>query len=201
MREFFINNPLKGRIEYQPYKFQTELLAALNSDKQILINTSRQMGLSTTLALFLIDKCLEDKYECCVVGYDVKTKKEQYLQLLKINGIHVAHGSGCIQFDNMSVIYFETYKKFPYQTAGCDHYIEDLKFYEQKHEFILNMSKSYKSHVKLLHNDLIMDDDNLIKISWPWNLHPDRDQGWYDKQVELLGLKSVKEEIDVPIYR
>lgn len=197
MREFLITNPLKGKINYEPYSFQAELLSRLNSDKQILINTSRQMGLSTTLALFLIDKCLEGKYECCVVGYDVKTKKEQYLQLLKINGINASFGPGCIQFDNMSIIYFETYKNFPYQTVGCDHFIEDLKFYEDKQRFILNMSKSYKSHVKLLHNDLIMDDDNFIKISWPWNLHPDRDQEWYDAQCNMLGTKQVQYEIDV----
>lgn len=80
----FFKNFINSKPElFSPYKFQNKIINALDSKENLLINSARQMGVSTMLRYFMIFKCLKhNNYKIIYVTHD-KMCQQIFLDFLR----------------------------------------------------------------------------------------------------------------------
>lgn len=191
-----INHPIKGRIEYQPYPYQQELIDLMKSGQNVIVKSSRQMGLSTTMFAAVREMCLETPNHKALV---VTSNGWGDYGLNKFpDDTEIKHRTKKkIEFNNGSVIEFVPGTKVEHQTH------KDHDVYYDLYEFISEKTKTNMErevgddNVRFYSFTGVTDFERngFIPLKWSWDLHPERDQEWLDFQRDILGEKRFNEEI------
>ena len=213
MRKYcYIQHPQRGRIQFNLYPFQDKVLTLMRDNPYSIILKSRQLGISTLsagyslwLMLFQQDKnilCIATKQETAKnMVTKVKFMYENLPSWLKIDAAE--NNKLNLRLTNGSQIKATSASS----DAGRSEAVSLLLIDEAA--FIDNIGEIWASAQQTLatgggcialstpygtgnwfHQTWIRAENNenaFLPIRLPWDVHPERDQAWRDKQDDLLG--------------
>lgn len=197
-----INHPVKGMIEFQPYDYQKEVIQKLvNENKNVIVFSSRQMGTSTTIFYCMRELCLRSPgYKALLVtcnsyGYDG-------LNRFIDNEFIKSRSKFRIEYENGSMIDMITNTQFDDIKDGYHLFYDLYDSIEQKtlHKLWLTSKNMTPRLYSFAGNSDVVDNihwNHFDKLKWNWDLHPDRNQIWYDDQEKIIGSEQAKKELVV----
>lgn len=218
---YWIQHPQRGRIQFHLYPFQEKVLLQLQKNEYIIINKSRQLGISTLasayalwLMLFQKDKnilCVATKQETAKnmvtkvrFAYDalpkwmqIKTSEHNKLSLRLANGSQikaVGATSDAGRSESVTLLIIDEAAFI----EGIDEIFASAQQTLATGGQCLALSTPYgtgnwfhKSYTKAQARE-----NKFVPISLPWTVHPERDQTWRDAQDEILGPRHAAQECD-----
>jgi len=222
MRKYYwIQHPQRGRIQFNLYQFQEKVAYLFQKDEYLIINKSRQLGISTLvsayslwLMLFNQDKnilVIATKQETAKnmvtkirFAYDqlpgwlkVKAIEDNRLSLRLANGSQVkavAASADAGRSEAVSLLILD-------EAAFIDNI--DVIFTAAQQTlatggqcFAVSTPNGasnwfHKTYVKAQLNE-----NKFIPLSLPWTVHPERSQAWRDEQDKTLGVREAAQECD-----
>ena len=213
MRKYcYIQHPQRGRIQFNLYPFQDKVLTLMRDNPYSIILKSRQLGISTLsagyslwLMLFQQDKnilCIATKqetaknmvtkvkfmYENLPSWLKVDAAENNKLNLRLINGSQIkatSASSDAGRSEAVSLLLID-------EAAFIDNIGEIWASAQQTLATgggCIALSTPYGTG-NWFHQTWIRaenSENDFLPIRLPWDVHPERDQAWRDKQDELLG--------------
>ena len=223
---FKIEHPIKGKINFELYDFQSKTLSELLKSKYSIILKSRQMGISTLVAAYaLVNMLFKENFKVLVIAttQDVAKNLVHKVKIMHANlpswlkPQTVDDNKLQLTFSNGSSI--KAVSSSP--TAGRSEALSLLIIDEAA--FVENIDRIWASAQMTLATggDAILLStpngvDNLFHQLWSdaeiqkapdgldpfnpirlkWDLHPERDQRWRDQQTLHLGPRMASQECD-----
>lgn len=213
MRKYcYIQHPQRGRIQFNLYPFQDKVLTLMRDNPYSIILKSRQLGISTLsagyslwLMLFQQDKnilCIATKqetaknmvtkvkfmYENLPSWLKVDAAENNKLNLRLVNGSQIkatSASSDAGRSEAVSLLLID-------EAAFIDNIGEIWASAQQTLATgggCIALSTPYGTG-NWFHQTWIRaenSENDFLPIRLPWDVHPERDQAWRDKQDELLG--------------
>jgi hypothetical protein len=210
-----------GRMLFNPYLFQDKLLFLLNKHDRTIILKSRQLGITTLCAAYSLwlmifskdqsilalaptqekAKNIVDKvrfaYAELPSWLKVPSSEDNKLSLILNNGSKIKAASGASESARgytANVLILD-------EAAFIDN-AEDLWGSAQQtlatggRAIVLSTPNGIGQWFHQIWNSSEMQDNDFIPIKLPWNVHPDRNQEWRDKQDKELGKRMAAQECD-----
>lgn len=217
-----IQHPTRGRIHFNLYPFQEDVLRQFSEYKSNIVLKSRQLGISTLSAAYSLWKMIFVKdYNVLVIATTQDTAKNLVTKVrvmydglpswLKTGAGSDEHNKLSLRLENGSQIKAVSSNPESARSAGVSLLIID------EAAFINKMDEVWAASQQTLATggDLIAlstpngvggwfhqkwveaNEHGLMNpIFLPWTVHPDRDQSWRDKQTAELGDKIASQECD-----
>lgn len=218
----YIQHPMRGRILFNLYPFQSKVLNLFRDSKNIIVLKSRQLGISTLgagyalwLMLFHKDKnilCLattqataRNLVKKVIFAYDqlpkwlqVPTEYKNKLSMGLKNGSKVeakSSNSDAARSEAVSLLLID-------EAAFIDNIEATFAAAQQTlatggQAMLLSTPNGmgnnffYKTWVKAE-----LGENSFVPVKLPWQVHPERDQAWRDKQDADLGPRFAGQECD-----
>ena len=222
MRKYcMIQHPIRGRILFDLYPFQEEVLHLFRDSKNIIVLKSRQLGISTLgagyslwLMLFHSDKnvlCLATTqatarnlvrkvifmYDSLPKWLQVPTAYKNKLSMGLKNGSKIeakSSNSDAARSEAVSLLLVD-------EAAFIDNIEETFAAAQQTlatggQAMLLSTPNGmgnffYKTWMKAE-----LGENTFVPVKLPWTVHPERDQAWRDKQDADLGPRFAGQECD-----
>lgn len=197
MRNFKILHPVKGQIDYIPTFYQQRLIKVLDRGENVTLVSDRQMGTSTTIRYYVVNKCLENKYNAVIFRHNPKESCKIYTDYLRNNQIlFIPHNPIKIEFMNGSSIEFISGNDLLCSREVCDSdiFVEDSLWFKHPDELFKLLCMSMKnSQIRVWHNTDVGLGHNFIY--WPWHIHDGWDDKWKEDQIRMLGKEGFETEM------
>jgi hypothetical protein len=219
----YITHPIKGRVLFHLYPFQEEVLNEFRNNRFSIINKSRQLGISTLSAGYSLWTMLfnKDKTVLCIATKQETAKgmveKVQFMynnlpSWLKGNQKPVSDNKLSLKLANNSQIVATSAAS----DAGRSYAVSLLLIDEAA--FIEGIDKIYTSikptiatgggiialsspngvgnwfHRMYTEAEINKNDFKAIKLKW--NLHPDRDEAWEQRERTNMSPREFAQEYD-----
>lgn len=210
----FIDNKYvirKGSREVQPfsyYPYQKKLLESLYDGQNVFVRHARKLGVSVTVAAFVLDKMLyNDNYTVEAKGSTKDSIKRlldhielSYNHLVDVNdddyaeldrtlySLTLENGSSISLVDTFS----ENADFIVIEGAAWVNTIEDdLEFLEKDFDgqFAITSNQIERSSNPLKD---FWNSDKVKGYFWRWDLHPDRDKEWQKDQLSKMSKDAFK---------
>ena len=213
MKKYYtIQHPQRGRIKFNLYPFQEKVLTHMHKEDYVIINKSRQLGISTLCSAYSLWMMLfhKDKNVLCIAtkqetaknmvtkvrfAYDqlpkwlqIKTVEHNKLSLRLANGSQikaVAASADAGRSEAVSLLLID-------EAAFIDNIGEIWASAQQTLATgggCIALSTPYGTgnwfHQTWTRAEAAEND--FLPIKLPWFVHPERDEAWRKKQDELLG--------------
>ena len=217
----YIQHPMRGKIKFDLYPFQEEVLRNFRDHQNVIVLKSRQLGISTLAAgyslwliLFHRDKnvlCLATTqatarnlvsktifmYESLPKWLKVPFKEKNKLSMRLTNGSKIEAKSS-----NESAARSEAVSFLCVDEAAFIDNIEETYAAAQQtlatggQSMLLSTPNGvgnffYKTWIKAENGE-----NTFFPIRLPWTVHPERNQEWRDKQTKDLGKRFASQECD-----
>src|SRR6056300_1054494 len=213
MKKYYtIQHPQRGRIKFNLYPFQEKVLKHMHNEDYIIINKSRQLGISTLCSAYALWMMLfqKDRNVLCIATKQETAKNmvtkvrfayDQLPSWLRIKTVE--HNKLTLRLANGSQIKATSASS----DAGRSEAVSLLLIDEAA--FIENIGEIWASAQQTLatgggcialstpygtgnwfHQTWVRaeaSENEFLPIKLPWFVHPERDQSWRDRQDELLG--------------
>lgn len=212
-----------GIVPFDLFDFQEKMLENINNNDRIIILKSRQMGISTLIAAYTLWMMLfNDGKNILVVSIKETTAKEIVSKIklaneklpsfLKIQAIE--YNKHSIKLENNSMVLAvssasDSARSFSasfiiFDEAAFIPEIEDLWTSAQPTLSTVNKGKAIILSTPcgvggFFHTTWVNAEkkkNGFFTIILPWNLRPDRDKKWKEKQVKELGIRLFGQEYD-----
>ncbi len=216
-----IQHPMKGRISFHTFPFQDECLKAFNDHRFNVVVKSRQLGLSTLSAAYAVWLALFRKDKSILVIATKLAVAQNFIKKVKValSGIPewmwiteiTAKNTQAIEFSNGSQI-----KAVPTSDdAGRSEALSLLIVDEAA--FIRNFDELWKGLYPTLstggrailvstpngtggqyydiYHGAEQEENEFNAIKLPWDVHPERDEEWFDKESRNLNKQQVAQEL------
>ena len=186
-----INHPLKGRIDFEPYDYQKELIQKLvHENKNVIVKSARQMGVSTTLFYCIRELCLTiPNYKAILItskgyGYDG-------LNRFPDNEFIKSRSKFRIEYENGSIIDMIVNSQFNDIKDGYHIFYDLIDSIDRTalYKLWLTSKNSTSRFCSFTENSHLVDDinwNNFDELKWDWNLHPERDKKWFNSHPPSL---------------
>ena len=216
-----IQHPIKGRIPFHTFPFQDDCLKDFNDHRFNIVVKSRQLGLSTLTAAYAVWLALFRKDKTILVIATKLAVAQNFIKKVKIALASVpkwmwitevtARNTQAVEFSNGSMI-----KAVPTSDdAGRSEALSLLIVDEAA--FIRNFDELWKGlyptlstggraiivstpngtggqYYELYHKAAAKENEfNAIKL--PWDVHPERDDEWFDKEAKNLNKQQIAQEL------
>lgn len=216
-----IQHPVRGRIKFHTFPFQDDCLKEFNAHRFNVVVKSRQLGLSTLTAAYAVWLAMFRKDKSILVIATKLAVAQNFIKKVKValSGIPkwmwitdiTAKNTQAIEFSNGSQI-----KAVPTSDdAGRSEALSLLIVDEAA--FIRNFDELWKGlyptlstggrailvstpngtggqYYDIYHGALESANEfNPIKL--PWNVHPERDSDWFEKESRNLNKQQVAQEL------
>jgi hypothetical protein len=218
---YMIQNPQKGRIKFSLYPFQEQVLRHMQNEDYLLINKSRQLGISTLcsayalwMMLFQKDKnilCIATKQETAKnlvtkvrFAYDqlpkwlqIKTVEHNKLSLRLANGSQIKATSASSDAGRSEAVSLLLIDEAAF-IDGIDEIFASAQQTLATGGRCIALSTPYGTG-NWFHSTWIKAEareNTFIPIRLPWTVHPERGQEWRDKQDVILGPRMAAQECD-----
>lgn len=229
--KYFINNyveiahPMKGMIRFDTFPFQDMCLDTFQSNRFVIVNKSRQLGLSTISAAYCIWMAIFQKQK--FVGVVATQLRTAQLFIRKVNDMYrslpdwlvmpalTGDSKSHMAFSNGSRIEASATSQNAFRGSALSMLIVDEAAHvEGIEELWLSLSPtlatggsailiSTPSGVGTFFHKVWKEardgTNSFIPIELMWDVHPERDQAWYDGQREQLlaakGERGVAQEL------
>jgi len=222
MKKYYqIQHPQRGRMLFDLYPFQETVLKLFTGDKNVLINKSRQLGISTLVSAYSLWLMIfhKDKnvlviatkqetaknmvtkvrfaYENLPAWLKIGATEDNRLSLRLLNGSQIKAVSGAsdsARSEAVSLLVMD-------EAAFIDN-AEEL--FGSAQQTLATGGKCialstpngvgnwfHKSYVRAQKKE-----NSFLPVSLPWTVHPERNQEWRDQQDKDLGVRMAAQECD-----
>ncbi len=212
-----IQHPVKGAIKFEPYLYQLDAIDHVHTNRLSVINSARQMGMTTTLGAYVLWQALFNPGQTIVictsrlVGAVEWCDRIRYMienlpphltpQMLRYNKTELA-------FDNGSRILFKAIAKDLGRGYAINMLVIDDAAYVNEGKMTDMWTSLYpcvatgtkvviascpKATGTFFHR-IWTGNNGFAKMAIPWHAHPERDQAWYDQYASAMGQDRAKVE-------
>ena len=222
MRQYcYIQHPKRGKIKFNLYDFQDDVLTDLRDNRYNVILKSRQLGISTLSAGFALWSMLfKEDFNVLVIATTQEVAKNLVTKVRVMHDNLPTWLKGTIEADNKLSLKFKNgsqIKAVSSSTTGARSEALSLLIIDEA-AFIRNIEEIWIASQATLSTggaavvlstpngvgnwfhqtwaDAEADINGFHTINLHWNVHPDRDQSWRDEQTQLLGERGAAQECD-----
>jgi hypothetical protein len=222
MKKYYtIQHPKRGRIKFNLYPFQETVLGHMDSEDYMIINKSRQLGISTLCSAYSLWMMLfhKDKNVLCIAtkqetaknmvtkvrfAYDnlpqwlrIKTVEHNKLSLRLANGSQIkatSASSDAGRSEAVSLLLID-------EAAFIDNIDEIFASAQQTLATgggCIALSTPYGTG-NWFHSTWVKAEareNTFLPIRLPWTVHPERNEEWRDEQDIILGPRMAAQECD-----
>ena len=222
MKKYYtIQHPKRGRIKFNLYPFQEKVLHHMNSEDYMIINKSRQLGISTLCSAYSLWMMLfhKDKNVLCIAtkqetaknmvtkvrfAYDnlpkwlqIKTVEHNKLSLRLANGSQIkatSASSDAGRSEAVSLLLID-------EAAFIDNIDEIFASAQQTLATgggCIALSTPYGTG-NWFHSTWVKAEareNTFLPIRLPWTVHPERNEEWREEQDIILGPRMAAQECD-----
>ncbi len=217
-----IQHPEKGKINFHLFPYQEQCLSDFNTNRFVIVNKGRQLGLSTLVAGFILHRMLfNTDFNALVIA----TKQDVAKNL--VTKVRVMHDNlpswlrGVAEEDNRLSLRLKNGSQVKAvaasEDAGRSEALSLLVIDEAAHiepNRIESIWAASQSTLSTGGGAILLSSPNgtgnlfhrkwteaevgkqFFPIQLPWYVHPERDQTWRDQQDELLGPRLAAQEND-----
>ena len=217
----YISHPQRGKIHFNTYPFQDKVLKIVQKNPYSIILKSRQLGISTLSAGYalwlmtfhenknvlalattqatarnLVDK-VQFMYDNLPSWMKVESVEYNKLSLSLKNGSAIKAKSSspdAARSEAVSLLIID-------EAAFIDNVDETWASAQQTlatggGAIVLSTPNGIGNWFHQMWAKAETNENGFIPIRLPWDLHPERDQAWRDKQDGLLGIRMAAQECD-----
>lgn len=225
---FFLSNfvpvqhPTQGVVPFKLYPFQADTMNEIAANRFVIINKSRQMGISTLLAGYILWKMLfNENFKALVVATNTAVagnliEKIRFMNRELPEFLKKKEGD-----DNKMSLEFKSNSSRVKAVSSSPNatrsealsllVIDEAAFVAKFDELwtaaqptlatggdcvMLSTPNGYGNLFAKIWHEAILGEGRFKAVELPWDLHPDRDQSWRDEQTVLLGKKKAEQECD-----
>lgn len=219
----YIQSTGKGIVKFNLYPFQETVLGILEKNNKIIINKSRQMGLSTVIGLKIIWKMIfEDNFKVAIYANKFATASEIvdkvkliYNELpvwMKGKEPPVINNNKELRLSNGSKVKaFAASKDSARSQASSMVVLDEAHYIPNASEIMTSVLPTISTggEIILLSTPSIPSGmfydywmgaiegkNGFVPIELPWSLHPQRDQSFRDQADREMGKKEAHREYD-----
>jgi hypothetical protein len=222
MRKYYmIQHPTRGRQLFDLYPFQEKTLKLLESNDYVIINKSRQLGISTLVSAISLWMMLFNKdknilvvattqataknmvtkvrfaYQNLPTWLKIGHTEDNRLSLRLVNGSQIKAVSGAgdaTRSEAVSLLIMD-------EAAFIDR-IDDIFTAAQQtlatggRCIALSTPNGVGNWFHKTYTKAQKRENNFLPLSLPWTVHPERDQAWREQQTKELGTRNAAQECD-----
>ena len=222
MKKYYtIQHPTKGRMNFGLYPFQEKLLRLFERKDYLIINKSRQLGISTLSSAYALWMMLfnQDKnvlvlattqataknlvtkvrfaYENLPTWMKLPTIEHNRLSLRLKNGSQikaVSAATDSARSEAVSLLIID-------EAAFIDR-IDDIFTAAQQTLatggkcFAISTPNGVGNWFHTTYTQAQVGENKFTPVSLPWTVHPEREQSWRDEQTKQLGARAAAQECD-----
>ena len=218
----YITHPIKGRILFHLYPFQEAVLQSFRANDYNIINKSRQLGISTLCAGYALWLMLfhKDKAVLCIATKQLTAQNMVEKVQFMYNNLPswlkgskpVASNQTSLKLSNGSFIKATSASSDAGRSFAVSWLIIDEAAFIEGIDKIYTAIKPTIStgggcvalsspngvgnwfHKTWVESELSKND--FIPIQLKWNVHPDRDEPWADKEKQNMSARDFAQEYD-----
>lgn len=216
-----IQHPMKGTIPFATYKFQDDCVEAFEDHRFNIVLKSRQLGLSTIVAAYAMWLALFRKDKNILI---IATKLDTALNMMKKIKIIfqnlpkwivipeiVSETRQVIQFSNGSVIKAIPTSEDAGRSEALSLLIIDEAAFVRDFDtiwtgiyptlstggraIILSTPNGAKGQYHDLYIKAELGENDFNPIRLPWNVHPERDEQWFEKETRAMNRRQIAQEL------
>ncbi len=219
-----IQHPIRGKIPFHLYQFQEDCLTDFKDNRFNIILKSRQLGLSTLSAGFILWKMIFNAdYNALVIATKVTVAKnlvEKVRVMHDLLPIWLRDGSSASVEDNKLSLKLKNGSQVKAITSSPDAgrsealsllVIDEAAFIKNIDEIWLAAQSTLSTGGSAIvlstpngvgnwFHKMWIDGENgtngFNNITLHWTVHPERNQHWRDEQTRVLGIKGAAQECD-----
>lgn len=219
----YISHPVRGRILFQLYPFQEDVLGEFQQNRFTIINKSRQLGISTLAAGFALHKMLFNKDKtilCIATKQDTAKGMVEKVQFMYQNlpswlrGPHKALSNNKLSLklpNNSEIIATsaasDAGRSFAVSLLIVDEaaFIDGIdKIYTSIKPTIatgggiiaLSSPNGIGNWFHRMYTEAQIKKNDFKAIELKWDLHPDRDERWYETEKSNMSTREFAQEYD-----
>ncbi len=222
MRKYYmIQHPTRGRQLFDLYEFQEKVLKIYQNQEYVIINKSRQLGISTLVSAYSLWMMLFNKDKnVLVVATTQSTAKNMVTKVrfayqnlptwLKIG--HTEDNRLSLRLTNGSQIKAVSAAGDATRSEAVSLLVIDEAAFIDRIEEIFTAAQQtlatggrcialstpngignwfHKTYTKAQKKE-----NNFTPVSLPWRVHPERDETWREQQTKELGVRNAAQECD-----
>lgn len=217
----YISHPKRGRILFNLYNFQEKLISICSENDNIIINKSRQLGISTLVAMYSLWIMLFNKDKTILV---IATKQETAKNMVtKVKYMYDnlpswLKGKNPPLEDNKLSLKLPNQSQIIATASSSDagrSYAASLLIIDEA-AFIDDIDRIYTSIKPTLatgggcialsspngvgnwfhkrFSEAEIGKGTFLPITLPWNVHPERDQKWFDDEASNMSPRELAQE-------
>jgi hypothetical protein len=218
---YMIQHPQRGRILFGLYPFQEKVLRIFQLPDSIIINKSRQLGISTLVSAYSLWLMLFNKDKNVLV---IATKQETAKNMVtKVRFAYQNLPSWLkigAQEDNRLSLRLSNGSQIKAVSAAADSarseavsllVLDEAAFIDGAEEIFTSAQQTLATGGKCIalstpngmgnwfektYKNAQNKKNSFIPVSLPWTVHPERTQEWRDQQDRDLGLRNAAQECD-----
>jgi uncharacterized protein (DUF2237 family) len=219
----YITHPVKGRILFHLYSFQEETLSKFHTNRFSIINKSRQLGISTLVAAYSLWLMLfnKDKTVLCIATKQETAKgMVEKVQFMYNNLPTWMRGNQKPISDNKLSLKLANNSQIIATSAASDagrSYAVSLLIIDEA-AFIEGIDKIYTSikptiatgggiialsspngignWFHKMYKEAQINKNDFCPIELKWDLHPDRDKAWEERERNNMSPREFAQEYD-----
>lgn len=217
----YIQNPVKGRVKFELYPFQEETLRQFQGNDKNIVLKSRQMGISTLCSCYILWIMIFNSDKNCLIISKTQDAAKELVTKIRFGNDHLPSwlkvpatedNRLSLRLKNGSQVKSVSSSKDSARGAACSVLIMDeTAFLDDGEAIWLAAQPTLSTGGKVVmlstpnglgnffHKMWIEAESNkngFNPISLKWDLHPDRDQRWRDKQTAEQGVRQSAQECD-----
>jgi len=217
----FIQHPTRGKIKFNLYDFQEDLLDSFNENNYTIILKSRQLGISTLTAGYsLWSMVFREDFNVLVIAIKQETAKNLVTKVRVMHDLLPTWLRVGTSEDNRLSLRFKNGSHIKAVSSAPDAarsealsllVIDEAAFIDKLPEIWTSAQQTLATGGRAIMLSTPNGTGNVFHKTWVdaeqqvgeffpvrlhWSRHPDRHQDWRDKQDSLLGKKMAAQECD-----
>ncbi len=217
-----ISHPLRGQIPFKTYDFQTQLLKDFTDHRFNVILKARQLGISTITAAYVAWLMMFHKEKSVLV---VATKFGTASNLVKkvkqiIKNLPPWMSTATISIDNRSSFELSNGSQIKASSTSGDAgrsealsllVVDEAAHVEGLEELWMGLYPTLSTGGRCIalstpngvgnwfHKTFADSDENrndFYSTTLPWDVHPDRDASWFEKETKNMSVRDIAQELE-----
>jgi hypothetical protein len=207
-----IPHPMRGLVKFKTYPFQTECLEEFQKNRYVIVNKSRQLGLSTSAAAYSLWLAIFQREKNVLIIATKLDTAQNFIKKVKtmLDSLPAWLVMPKLVEDNKKVLAFSNGSKVKAIPTSADAgrsealsllIVDEAAHVEGINDLWLGLQPtlstggsviliSSPSGVGTLFHDIWIGaqkgENDFFPIELPWTVHPERDQKWFDKEKKAL---------------
>lgn len=219
-----IQHPIKGVVPFELFPFQEELIQTVIDNPYVVVNKSRQLGISTVSAAFCLWYCMFHATKNILVIATKRDVAKNFVDKCKFMYENLPKGLkkfAPLSIDNAQEIGFgHTNSKIKAVGTSKDAgrsealswlFVDEAAFIKDMDDIwtsiwptlstggrcmMLSTPEGTSNVFYQTYAQAKSGENDFMAVDLPWDVHPDRDDEWKEKQIKQFGQKRFDQEYD-----